>query len=108
MKKVTLECEVEAFHHPRRGVGSPAGRMEGGGKMKKIIAVLLAALFLLCACGAKKETKERFVIEYSEPSSAGSSIAVIRDTESGAAYLFVRSGYAGGLTRLEEDADGAD
>lgn len=75
--------------------------------MKKIIAVLLVALFLLCACGAKSnEIGDRFVIEYSERSNAVNSITVIRDTESGAAYLFVRSGYAGGLTRLVEDDNG--
>lgn len=75
--------------------------------MKKIIAVLLVALFLLCACGAKEnEIGDRFVIEYSERATAVNSIAVIRDTESGAAYLFVRSGYAGGLTRLVEDDNG--
>lgn len=75
--------------------------------MKKIIAVLLAALLLLCACGAEKnEIGDRFVIEYSERSAAVNSITVIRDTESGAAYLFVHSGYAGGLTRLVEDDNG--
>jgi hypothetical protein len=74
--------------------------------MKKIIAVLLAALFLLCACGAGKEIGGRFVVEYSEHSSVGSPIAIIRDTETGTAYLFVRFGYAGGLTRLVEDDNG--
>lgn len=74
--------------------------------MKKIIAVLLVALFLLCACGAEYESRERFVVEYSGGSSAGSSVAIIRDTETGTAYLFVRSGYAGGLTRLVEDDNG--
>lgn len=77
--------------------------------MKKIIAVLLVALFLLCACGAEKnETGTRFVIEYSESSALVNSITVIRDTETGTAYLFVHSGYAGGLTRLVEDDNGAD
>lgn len=79
--------------------------------MKKIIAVLLlVALFLLCACGAEKnkigDRGDRFVIEYSESSAGASSITVIRDTETGAAYLFVHSGYAGGLTRLVEDDNG--
>ncbi len=74
--------------------------------MKKIIAVLLVALFLLCACGAEYEIGERFVIEYSERSAGINSITVIRDTETGTAYLFVRSGYAGGLTRLVEDDNG--
>ena len=74
--------------------------------MKKIIAALLAALFLLCACGAKKETGERFVVEYSETHAIANSITVIRDTETGAAYLFMHSGYAGGLTRLVEGDNG--
>ena len=74
--------------------------------MKKIIVVLLVALFLLCACGARNKIGERFVVEYSERSAGVNSITVIRDTETGIAYLFVRSGYAGGLTRLVEDDNG--
>ena len=74
--------------------------------MKKIIAALLAALFLLCACGAENKNGERFVVEYSESYAAANSITVIRDTETGAAYLFVHSGYAGGLTRLVEGDNG--
>ncbi len=76
--------------------------------MKKIIAVLLAALFLLCACGATKEIGVRFVVEHSESAGVMNSFVVIRDTETGAAYLFVKSGYAGGLTRLVEVNDGGD
>ncbi|MBO7668574.1 MAG: xylan 1,4-beta-xylosidase [Firmicutes bacterium] len=49
---------------------------------------------------------DRFVVEYSESTAVINSITVIRDTETGAAYLFVHSGYAGGLTRLVEGDNG--
>lgn len=71
--------------------------------MKRILIVLLIATLLLCGCG-KKETEERFVIEYQQTFSVweNESCCIIRDTETGKAYLFVKVGLAGGLTILEE------
>ena len=81
-------------------------------KMKKIIAVVIIILMLLF-CGCEKQDSElevfsvletssdRFVVEYNENYGLG-GIAIIRDTETGCAYLFVKNGYGGGLTKLEE------
>lgn len=72
--------------------------------MKKAIAVLfLSASLILCGCSnGKEESKdERFVVEYKQ-SESFSSISIIRDTQTGVAYMFVHSGYAGGLTQLVE------
>lgn len=78
--------------------------------MKKLLAALLIiATFLLCGCNAKQDSLEseevRFVVEYRRPKGLN-GIAIIRDTQTGVAYLFVRSGYAGGLTRLVEVDNG--
>ena len=75
--------------------------------MKRILIVLLLVTLLLCGCGKKEteeteETKERFVIEYQQRFSVVGDVSIIRDTETGKAYLFARSGYAGGLTILDE------
>lgn len=78
--------------------------------MKRILIVLLLVALLLCGCGKKeteetketKETKERFVIEYQQTFNATSHVSIIRDTETGKAYLFAKSYTAGGLTILEE------
>ena len=74
--------------------------------MKRILIVLLIVTLLLCGCGKNEtkepeETKERFVIEYQQFSGWG-NFSIIRDTETGRAYLFTKSGYGGGLTILEE------
>lgn len=71
--------------------------------MKRLLAVLLiVVVFLLCGCNAKQDSIEekRFVVEYSQWGTP--YIVIIRDTKTGVAYLFSRSGYGGGLTRLEE------
>lgn len=72
--------------------------------MKRILIVLLLVTLLLCGCGKKEaeETQRRFTIEYKQLVGAFGSISIIRDTETGKAYLFVKSGYGGGLTILEE------
>ena len=75
--------------------------------MKRILIVLSLVTLLLCGCGKKetketKETRERFVIEYQQRSNVTGEFSIIRDTETGKAYLFARSGYSGGLTILEE------
>lgn len=75
--------------------------------MKRILIVLLIVTLLLCGCG-KKETEEteemqqRFAIEYQQADTGWGGFSIIRDTETGKAYLFVKSGYGGGLTLLEE------
>jgi len=76
--------------------------------MKRILIVLLIVTLLLCGCDKKnseeiEETQQRFTIEYREKSSSFDYFIIIRDTETGKAYLFVKSGYGGGLTLLEED-----
>lgn len=72
--------------------------------MKRIVIVLVIAAFLLCGCGKKEteETQQRFVIEYKQMLDTFREITIIRDTETGKAYMFEKYGYAGGLTILEE------
>lgn len=72
--------------------------------MKRILIVLVIVALFLCGCGKKEteETQQRFAIEYQQMFTWG-SLSIIRDTETGKAYLFVqRHGYAGGLATLEE------
>lgn len=75
--------------------------------MKKAFFILLLAIALiLVGCGFKKDkdatSKEssRFEVVYDEKPNPISSISIIRDTETGVDYLFVRSGYGAGLTPL--------
>lgn len=73
--------------------------------MKRILIVLVIVILLLCGCGKEEteETQQRFAIEYRQKfSDIWGSVSIIRDTETGKAYLFAHSGYAGGLTILEE------
>lgn len=80
--------------------------------MKRILIVFVIVALLLCGCGKKEtektqqrfaeETQQRFVVEYRQSVSVIADFSIIRDTETGKAYLFARSGYAGGLTILEE------
>ena len=78
--------------------------------MKRILIVLVIVTLLLCGCGKKEtaetqETQERFAVEYQQKLGEWGSlgiIRIIRDTETGKAYLFTDGGYAGGLTVLEE------
>lgn len=76
--------------------------------MKRILIVLVIVILLLCGCGKKEiekteETQERFVVEYKQMFGMWMNCCIIRDTETGKAYLFVKSGYGGGLTILEEE-----
>ena len=75
--------------------------------MKRILIALVIVTLLLCSCGKKEteETQQRFATEYCQRDAWG-TLRIIRDTETGKAYLFVHSGYAGGLTILEEAGDG--
>ena len=72
--------------------------------MKRILIVLVIVILLLCGCGKKKteETQQRFAIEYQQTFGVSGKLSIIRDTETGKAYLFVHSGYEGELTILEE------
>lgn len=75
--------------------------------MKRILIILSLVTLLLCGCGKKEteemeKTKERFVIEYRQPLGSMEGVRIIRDTETGKAYLFAQNGYGGGLTILEE------
>lgn len=72
--------------------------------MKRVLIVLLIVTFLLCSCGKKEteETQQRFAVEYQQSFGGLRSVSIIRDTETGKAYLFAHFGYAGGLTILEE------
>lgn len=72
--------------------------------MKRILIVLVIVALFLCGCGKKEteETQQRFAIEYNQTFDALRSLSIIRDTETGKAYLFAHFGYAGGLTILEE------
>lgn len=76
--------------------------------MKRILIVLLIVALLLCGCDKKEteemeETQQRFAIEYKQTNGLDGGFIIIRDTETEKAYLFVKSGYGGGLTLLEED-----
>lgn len=72
--------------------------------MKRILIVLVVVALFSCGCGKKEteETQQRFAIEYNQTFDVLRSISIIRDTETWKAYLFVKSGYGGGLTILEE------
>lgn len=71
--------------------------------MKRMLIVLVIVTLLLCGCGKKEteETQQRFAIEYQQTVGTWGRLSIIRDTETGKAYLFAHSGYAGGLTILE-------
>jgi len=77
--------------------------------MRKFLALLFTVSFLLCGCTKTEneaERQNRFAVEYSQGSMLSSiSIMIIRDTETGEAYLFVKAGYGGGLTALEEQEE---
>lgn len=72
--------------------------------MRRILIILVIVILLLCGCGKKEteETQQRFSIEYQQSFGTLGSLSIIRDMETGKAYLFAHSGYAGGLTILEE------
>lgn len=74
-----------------------------------LVAMLLLALTLvltLTACGDNAEAAEpespRFIFEKQDIEGlAERRLILITDTETGVQYLFVKSGYGGGLTKLE-------
>ena len=72
--------------------------------MKRILIALVIVIFLLCGCCIEEaeETQQRFVIEYQQTFNAWANITIIRDTETGNAYLYARSGYSAAITILEE------
>lgn len=74
--------------------------------MKRILIALVIVVLLLCGCSTKEkekeETEQRFAIEYRQSFNTWENISIIRDRETGKAYLFAHSGYAGGMTILEE------
>ena len=45
-------------------------------------------------------SKKRFEVIYSQKASFGESIRIIRDTETGVAYLSNQNGYSGGICPL--------
>lgn len=77
--------------------------------MMKRILLFLACVLMLCSCQNQKMKAEqsdpldsgRFELEYSQRNQWGGKILILRDSETGAKYLFVRDGYAGGLTELK-------
>lgn len=79
--------------------------------MKRMLIILAIVVLFLCGCGKKEpedtqETQQRFVVEYRQTLSMLEIFSIIRDTETGKAYLFAKNAYAGGLTILEEGEDG--
>lgn len=76
--------------------------------MKKLLAVLLIiVVFLLCGCKAKQDSiEERFVVEYKQRENLSCFVVILRDTQTGVAYLYVKNGYSGGLTQLVEVDNG--
>ena len=75
--------------------------------MKRILMALVIATLFLCGCGKKEieeteEMQQRFVIEYQQTFGIGNYLCIIRDMETGKAYLSMHNGYAGGLTILED------
>lgn len=79
--------------------------------MKKLISILLCLcmIFALAGCGSSKEAKEstddnnRFDVVYSHNAGFGSSFNIIVDTETNVAYLFIKSGYGGGLSVMTDE-----
>jgi len=73
--------------------------------MKRVLIAVLVALLLLSGCGEKEEeTPERFELEYRQNYEGTYSFcyfAIIRDTETGVEYFYVRTGDGAGLTKLE-------
>lgn len=75
------------------------------------VVALILLLLLVCTCisctssntEADETSSPRFIVEMAEHTGASAPdyILVITDTETGAQYLFVKSGYGAGLTVLE-------
>lgn len=76
--------------------------------MKKFFVIIMLLAILLCGCekmdAAHEEPENsRFDIEYIQPFRSFGQIYIIRDTETGKAYLFAKNGYSGGIIALEEN-----
>ena len=79
--------------------------------MKRIRAIAIALVVvavLLCGCAKEnsedaEESGSRFEVEYYQRVGAVTHLHILRDTETGRAYLFIKSGYGGGLTLMPED-----
>ena len=74
--------------------------------MKRLILLIILVCLLLCGCKHMK-AKEidhlddgRFELEYNQ-SGSFRHILILKDSDTGTLYMFVRDGYAGGLTKLE-------
>ena len=74
--------------------------------MKHLFYILI--LFVLVGCASEPYTSEvkndgkRFQIIYTPGGMDGGFADIIIDKETGVKYLFVKEGYGGGLTKLEE------
>ena len=73
-----------------------------------LVALLLLAVLLLCtgcsapAAAEEPESSPRFIIEHAENDTPEAYVVrIITDTETGVQYLWVKSGYGGGLTVLQ-------
>lgn len=76
--------------------------------MKKIFVIIMLLAILLCGCAKmdaahEKSENSRFDIEYIQPFQSFGQIYIIRDTETGKAYLFAKNGYSGGIIDLKEN-----
>ena len=72
-------------------------------KICAVISIVFIILVLFCGCGRnEKEHEERFVEEYFQADGTR-YLMIMRDTETGYAYLFFKKGYGCGVTRLYED-----
>lgn len=79
--------------------------------MKKTLFMIACLGLLLALAGCKRSmhhasdfTKgDRFEYVYAQSDGIlGADAYIIRDTETGIKYLFIKSGYGAGLTKLEE------
>ena len=74
--------------------------------MKKILVALVILSLMLCGFGYKGEKHpKRFEMELREVVVNGVAAFIIRDTETGVGYLFVKSGAGAGLTVWEDGAE---
>lgn len=76
-----------------------------------LVALLLLVTLLVTICTgcsvteAEAEEPKRFTVVETEEIGTFSNIAIIADNETGAQYLFVKSGYGAGLTVLQPAPD---
>lgn len=82
-------------------------------KRRRVFAAVLAVIFIvLCLSGCRSEIREypqefsgSFVIVDESLLNFSSYCKVVKDTQTGVLYLFVKSGYGGGLSVMY-NADG--